>query len=224
MRRVKVQASKTNKDRWINQAEGDARAIKGEPNLSIWRLLPTYLSFIPFVSFSPILPRLWSHPNSFHRNPHTSRSQHPRITSHIRLSAADRESLPTKQNTISHTSVHVQTYITQTVNQNIALLKAVQRAGVICIRKWQAQSFILRPMCFLMCLLYGLDLIWKGKVFIFQQCEKSIYAALGLAARVIKKIWWQKSEWDRNRTSKRGWNAKCFEMHKSLGFTNWNPL
>lgn len=166
MRRVKVQASKTNKDRWINQAEGDAQVIKGEPNLSIWRLLPTYQTFIPFVSFSPILPRLWSHSNSFHRNPHTSRSQHPRVTSHIRLSAADSESLPTKQNTISHISVHVQMYITQTVNQNIALLKAVQCAGVICIRKWQAQSFILRPMCF-----FYVSVLWLG----FDLKGKSLY-------------------------------------------------
>lgn len=57
MRRVKVQASKTNKDRWINQAEGDAQAIKGEPNLSIWRLLPTYQTFIPFVCLaSDLIP------------------------------------------------------------------------------------------------------------------------------------------------------------------------
>ncbi len=63
---------------------GRCSGDKRWPNLSIWRLLYRHIRLLFHSSASPLIS---SH--SFHRNPHTSRSQHPRVTSHIRLSTAD---------------------------------------------------------------------------------------------------------------------------------------
>lgn len=60
----------------------------------------------------------------------------------------------------------------QSVNQKITLLRAAQSSGVICIRRWQAQSFILCHFCFIL-----LGFVLKGKAFIFQRCKKSRYSA-----------------------------------------------
>lgn len=128
------------------------------------------LHLVPLTNISGFYPiRLfWPHPDS----PLISSQQFPQESTHLPNPASQNhiphpslrsESFPTKQNTISQISVHVQTYITQTFNQNIALLKAARCTGVICIRKWQAQSFILRPMCFFYISVLWLGFVLKGK-------------------------------------------------------------
>lgn len=129
MRRVKAQASKTNKDRWINQAEGDAQAIRGETSQSgaSYRLLSHSFLLVQSCLASDLIPIVST---GIRTPPEASIPEsHP-------TSVSPQQTVNLfQQNTISHISVHVQTYITQTVNQNFALLKAVQCAGVICIRK-----------------------------------------------------------------------------------------
>ncbi len=167
--RVKVQASKTNKDRWINQAEGDAQAIKGEPTSQSGASYRHIRLFIPFVCLASDLIPIVS--TGIRTPPEASIPEsHP-------TSVSPRQTVNLFQrNTISHISVHVQTYITQQSNQISPYWKQCNVLEWFVLEN-DSPSFILRPMCFFYVLFYGLDLIWKGKVFIFQRCEKSIYSA-----------------------------------------------